>query len=1101
MFTVIDIAMLRQTTRPADAGADSDGHRWPDLTDGTVPQWRDWLTGVWADQRFAHAVAVASPDLGRAASAVCAGQEQRPRRVRKVVASVLRYRLRATGRSTPFGLFAGVAPTRFGPKSAIRIGDAYRTIERVDAVWLSGLVTELERCPELATRLTVVMNNAATVRDGRLVIGLRQSPAAARAPGEARTDPAEVSVRYTAAVKLVVEATRTPIPLGTVADRLAAAFPQTPAQTVTTMLLHLVEQRILITSLRPPMTATNPLAHVLSALTDARADELPASTSPLTQLREHTAIHHTATGHTPAGRILAGNTTKEQPRHVDLRVDTDLVLPSAVADEAAHAADVLTRLTPHPFGKPIWAEYHSRFLERYGIGAAVPLLELVSPDIGLGFPAGYRGSLLNPPTQTPTARDTALLRLAQTAALDRRTEVVLDDAAIAELEADNLDQAQIPPHTELAVRIQAPSRAALDRGYFSLVVAGAFRGAGTTTGRFLDLLDPADRARAAEAYAALPTVNDGALRVQVSCPPLYTETETVARSPQVLRHLLSIGEHHPEAAHAQGRARADAGDFGGAGGAGDGAGDRRDGGGDGVLVPEDLLVVGDARRLYLWSRSQARPVEPMLLSAVEFTNFAHPLLRFVCEVTAARAAACRPFSWGAADGLPFLPRLTYRRTVLSPARWKLAATDLPGKDASWTAWTTGLASWRERMLVPAAIDLGDGDRRLRLDLYVPAHLHLLRADLDRDGRATLQEAPATDADGWIEGHAHEIVVPLASTHPRVWPPTPEHTGQLTPTTVARGHLPGTGEWLYCKLYGHPDRHTSLLTTHLPELLWTLDEPVQWWFLPYRDPDDHLRLRFRLTGPHSFGHLAARLGTWVEGLRRHGLIATMQLDTYHPETGRFGHGHAMTAAEAVFAADSAAACAQRSHMTDQNADDPATADLRALTAASLVDLTAAFTGDPQTGATWLIEHPTTNPHLVSSGAGYDRAVFDQALRLADPSRQAVRDLRGGEQIAATWQTRRTAVAAYRDALVAGGSAPAGALASLLHLHCLRTHGIDPVMERVCHRLARAAALNQAARQTTNTQAAKSPETTSWAPAISDDRDQADRRHAATAKAHA
>lgn len=1087
MFTVIDMAMLRQTTRPADAGADTDGHSWPDLTDGTVPQWRDWLTGVWADQRFAHAVAAASPDLARAASAVCAGQEQRPRRVRKTVASVLRYRLRATGRSTPFGLFAGVAPTRFGPKSAIRIGEAHRAIERVDAVWLSGLVTELERCPELANRLTVVMNNAATVRDGRLVIGLRQSSAPARASSGARTDPAEVSIRYTAAVKLVVEAARTAIPLGVVTDRLAAAFPQTPAKTVTTMLLHLVEQRILITSLRPPMTATNPLVHVLSALTDARADELPAAASPLTRLREHTATSHTADGHPAAGssavrNTVAGDTTKEQPRHVDLRVDTDLVLPSAVADEAAHAADVLTRLTPHPFGKPTWADYHSRFLERYGIGAAVPLLELVSPDIGLGFPAGYRGSLLNPPTQTPTmqtptARDTALLRLAQTAALDRRTEVVLDDAAITELEADNLDQAQFPPHTELAIRIQAPTRAALDRGDFSLVVAGAFRAAGTTTGRFLDLLDPADQARAAEMYAALPTVNHGALRVQVSCPPLYAETESVARSPQALRHLLSIGEHHPEAAQAQGRA---------------GTGD---GGGDGALVPEDLLVVGDARRLYLWSRSQARPVEPTLLSAVEFTNFAHPLLRFICEITAARAAACRPFSWGAADGLPFLPRLTYRRTVLSPARWKLAATDLPGKDASWTEWNTALASWRERMLVPAAIDLGDGDRRLRLDLDVPAHLHLLRADLDRDGRATLHEAPAADADGWIDRHAHEIVVPLASTQPRVWPPIPDHTGQLPPTTVTGGHLPGTGEWLYCKLYGHPDRHTSLLTTHLPELLRTLDEPMQWWFLPYCDPDDHLRLRFRLTGPHSFGHLAARLGTWAEGLRRHGLIATMQLDTYHPETGRFGHGQAMTAAEAVFAADSAAACAQRAHLTDQTADDPATADLRALTAASLVDLTAAFTGDPQAGATWLIEHLTTNPRRVSSGAGYDRAVFDEALRLADPKRQAVRDLRGGEQIAATWQTRRTAVAAYRDALVVGGPAPDGGLASLLHLHCLRTHGIDPILERVCHRLARAAALSQTA--VNRSDAERAPVTLT--PSSSDGRDRLVRRRAALMEA--
>jgi thiopeptide-type bacteriocin biosynthesis protein len=653
----------------------------------------------------------------------------------------------------------------------------------------------------------------------------------------------------------------------------------------------------------------------------------------------------------------------------------------------------------------------------------VPLLELVNPDIGLGFPAGYRGSLLERPAATVSERDAALLRLVQTAALDRRVEVALDDAAITRLEADNLGRAQWPPHTELAVRVHAPSRTALDRGAFSLVVAGAFRAAGTTTGRFLDLLTASERARMARAYAGLPAVNDGALRVQVSCPPLYIETENVARSPQVLPDLLSIGEHRP--------------------------------GTDAVLTPEDLLVVGDAYRFYLWSRSRARPVEPEVFSAVEFTNFAHPLLRFVCELAGARTAACGPFSWGTAGQLPFLPRLSYGRAVLSPARWALTADELPTKDPSWSQWTAAVAGWRQRMMVPAAVYLGGNDQRIRLDLDESAHLHLLRAQLDRHGHTTVHEAPVSDAFGWLDGHAHEIIVPLATTQARTWPPVPARTAPITATTVEDGHLPGAGGWLFCKLYGHPDRHTALLATHLPKLLSTMDDPVQWWFLPYRDPDNHLRLRIRLTDPELFGPVAARLGTWVADLRRLGLIATMQLDTYHPETGRFGHGPAMTAAEAVFAADSAAALAQRAHLTGRDA-----ADVRALTAASLLDLAAAFTGDHKTGAAWLIEHITTDPTPAS-----DRAVYDQALHLADPRKDAatVRDLPGGGQLAAAWDLRRTALARYRDTLTAcGAPAPDGVLASLLHLHCVRTSGIAPDVERICHRLARAAALSQTTR---------------------------------------
>jgi class I lanthipeptide synthase len=990
VFTVVDAALLRLAVQSSGV----DDQVWPDLVGDHVSEWRDWLARTWADEPFARAVRAASPDLARRVASVCAGREQRPRQVRGAVVSLLRYRLRASGRATPFGLFAGVAPAQFGPAASVRIGEDHRVTGRVDAVWLSGLVGELERCPGLAERVPVVVNNTATVRDGRLVIGLRQHPS----PAAARTDPAEVSIRHTRPVELVVHAARTPIRLGELADRIAAEFPDTPVPVISAMLIQLVEQRVLLTGLRPPMTVTDPVGHVLDALADVRADEVPAATGTLARLRD------------PAVTGLA------EADAVDLRADAQVVLPHGVATEVTRAAGVLARLTPHPFGTPVWRDFHARFLERYGVGAAVPLLELVNPDIGLGFPAGYRDSLLERPTPRMSERDTALLRLAQAAALNRHVEVALDDATIAELAADDLGRAHWPAHTELAVRVHAPSRAALDRGEFQLVVAGAFRAAGTTAGRFLDLLDDADRNRMTRVYAELPTVNDSALRVQVSCPPLYTETENVARHPQLLPTLLSIGEHRPDA----------------------------------VVTPEDLLVVGDAHRFIVWSRSRSWPVEPQTFNAVEFSNFTHPLLRMACELTTARAATWGPFSWGVAAQLPFLPRLTYRRTVLSPARWTLTAADLPGKHAGWPEWSAAVAGWRVRSMVPASVYLGGNDQRLRLDLDQPAHLHLLRAQLDQHEHATLTEAADGEAFGWIDGHAHEIVVPLASTGARTWPPP----ARTVPTiTASDGHLPAVGEWLFCKLYGHPDRHTALLTTHLPDLLSTLDEPVAWWFLPYRDPDNHLRLRIRLADPARFGPVAAAVGAWVARLRQLGLIATMQLDTYVPETGRFGRGPAMAAAEEVFAADSAAALAQRAHM----ATGPDAADVQALTAASLADLAAAFTGDHTTGNAWLIDHITTDPVPAP-----DRAVYDQALRLADPRDDlaAVRGLAGGEQIAAAWAARRTALAAYRDALAhAGRPAPDPVLASLLHLHSVRTSGIAPEIERIAHRLARAAALSQ------------------------------------------
>ena len=59
---------------------------------------------------------------------------------------------------------------------------------------------------------------------------------------------------------------------------------------------------------------------------------------------------------------------------VDLRLDWDLIVPAAVAAEAATAAGVLARLARRPALSAGWAAWHARFLDRYGPGAVVPVL-------------------------------------------------------------------------------------------------------------------------------------------------------------------------------------------------------------------------------------------------------------------------------------------------------------------------------------------------------------------------------------------------------------------------------------------------------------------------------------------------------------------------------------------------------------------------------------------------------------------------------------------------------------------------------------------------------------------------------------------------------
>lgn len=213
-----------------------------------------------------------------------------------------------------------------------------------------------------------------------------------------------------------------------------------------------------------------------------------------------------------------------------------------------------------------------------------------------------------------------------------------------------------------------------------------------------------------------------------------------------------------------------------------------------------------------------------------------------------------------------------------------------------------------------------------------------------------------------------------------------------------------------------------------------------------DLEQHLGLYLHLPTPERYGAAAARVGDWAADLRDRGLVPQLHLGTYHPETGRYGHGAAMAAAEEAFAADSTAALAQI-ELSVRTGTPP-----EAVTAASLVDLAASYAETPAQGMRWLIDH------LPQERGRVDRSLREEALRLADPGHDwaVLHAQSGGTGVVLAWQRRRSALGAYRDQLGRQRD-PRPVLRSLLHMHHVRTIGVTPDRERVTNRLARAAAL--------------------------------------------
>ncbi len=656
-----------------------------------------------------------------------------------------------------------MAGVRFGGPAWARFGETHRAAARCDAAWLLSVIERCEACEPLAGRLSVVFSSLAVLHAGRW---------------EVPAGPDWQVIRDSPAVRAVWDASQAPVQVSVLADLLSSAFPGSGDKGIR-MLAELVRLGFLITSLRPAMTTTDALGHVTAELRVAGAHEIPETAGLLEQLEalhRDLAAHNAAEpGHQAAMRERLSMAVTEisaegrTPLCLDLGLDAEVTLPEPVRCEMAAAASALVRLSPNPGGSPVWEDYHRRFVERFGAATLVPLLDVINPAIGLGYPAGYPTSILPLPPERDAARNAHLAQL-----ITGESEVTLTNDLIDTMTGSLFDPRLVPAHVEIAARVQAASTADLDAGRYTLHISPA-RAAGTLTSRFSAL---AAGSGLEHVYRSAPAVHDGARPVQLSMPPLFIRGQNVGRIPAYLPDLLSLGEH-PGSGHT-------------------------------LLGPDDLAVTATLRGLHLVHRETGQVIEPQVFHPLDLEKQMPALGRFLAHLPRAFVADYLAFDWGPFRRLPHLPAVRYRRSVLSPEQWRLTAGVLPPAHAELADWRRSLAAWRERTGCPATVQLHNGDLTLRLDLDEPLHALCLRERVDDDKPAIMTREREPGDYGWIGGHAHEIALPL--TRRGALAPT-EMPERLVPVSGAEhGQLPLAADsaWESAKLFTTPDAMNEII---------------------------------------------------------------------------------------------------------------------------------------------------------------------------------------------------------------------------------------------------------------------------------------------------
>jgi thiopeptide-type bacteriocin biosynthesis protein len=753
--------------------------------------------------------------------------------------------------------------------------------------WLQAFAAGLESKPEVRRRLRMVVNPSMQVVAGRVVLRERVSR-------NAESPSTELSILASKAVCQVILLAREAIPYEVLQEQLTEATQADPTK-VEKLLCDLWEQGVLLTDLTPSCTSPDParqLAGRLRGIEEA-TEERAALSSLLDDLAVWDAMEPECA--VAAGRAIADRARaicgpgSETPFQVDLALSlAGNQLNGAVAEEVARAAELLLRLSPFPDGPPSVIAHRQAFVSRYNEGREVPLLDLLDRELGLGPLDSFAPPKADGLPAAPRAQ--TLLALACRALRTRQRVVKLDGPLLTELQTWSPAAASAPPSLDVSALVGARSAAALDAGEFQVVI-GANVGAGSggrTLGRFAYLFGREGTDVLRDMARTDDSLSPQTLAAELVYKPRWSRAANL-----IIRPAIREYEVHIDGCASPGGAR---------------------------VIPLDELVVGVRNdRYYLRWQGDGREVR-ITSGHMLNTTTAPAAARFLSEVGEDRRVQLAGFSWGPAEGFPYLPRVESGRVVLRPAQWRIdpAVPEREFRSDTLAQFRDELARWREAWDVPRHVFLAEADNRLLLDLEDPAQVaeffHDVRKLKDK-GSLVLQEVlPGLD-QVWLDGpgghYYAEVVVPLVNrgSSTPVTPDTASTTRRReTRRAVTPSVKPPGSDWLYLKVYCGSTVHDDLIAGPLRELNeFLLAEKLvdHWFFLRYADPEPHLRVRYGGDPAVLIGQLLPVLCNWASALRSKGYCNRFTFDTYEREVERYGGAQGIEVAEAVFCADSVA----------------------------------------------------------------------------------------------------------------------------------------------------------------------------------------------------
>ncbi|KMJ59132.1 hypothetical protein AB685_08715 [Bacillus sp. LL01] len=739
--------------------------------------------------------------------------------------SLVKYLLRMSSRTMPFGLFSGISSREFSAAVVEQHASAEKKV-RLSIKWYKKLVAIIEDVQGMESEMKVSLNPLVVESSQHYNLDIIL-----------QNNFQQLKIKKGLLIKTLVNHSISPIKIVDLLNRIVPEDTDKKLLCLTTI-KNLLKNQFLVSELQPSVyyEKDDDLLEKLLASSGFFGDELYSTIRSISTMIETYKDQKVGEGIPTYLEIIS--TMKrlvESDKYLVIdsvyrkQMDEQTELDKNEIEAMVENLSLLANLSQQ-FTANTWDHYYLQFVDKYGFFNEVPLIELLDSDKGIGLPS-FQNQNQNS-EQDEEFISYMLDKLWSNQCSNQYTlELHEDDMkAISTIYKNNRQHKLKDGYDMKFSTVEENGQKLFHLGVNSF---------GNTATSFSGRLDLEQHQETAPYYS-----DDHYISCELNGVPInYPDLGISYKKPDYVIDITSRSEKK-----------------------------------DNVIQLGDIYVGADSGGLYLKSRKHNKRLLPVSTHMLYYNNFVEqkPLLflslfgKYISEVPT-------NISLGRLKTLRYLPRIQYKNIILSPRRWNIPLEELKAEPRQRLKQLV-----EENSLAEHYVYLLDGDKTLPILLHTTIGQDLVIDAIKKTSKysnyLTFIEAPElNETIQHKRNYVKDYIVTL--------PPMPRSSVRNVPAEdVGTYEKLIEHEWVYYKIYYHQNQKQAVLSSCLDSLYKSKFSEV--FYINYLDFSGQPHLRIRYKTVKSLDTKNSLMET-LEDLRMNELVKDYSTHLFEPEHSRYG----------------------------------------------------------------------------------------------------------------------------------------------------------------------------------------------------------------------